>query len=254
MINQIHIGPLTFHLYGLIIAVAIAVGYYLAKERAKLYRIDLKLFDNPILILPLILAIIGARAYHVLDYWRLYQNNPISIFYISQGGLGVWGALIGAFVGFFIVAKVKKLSLLPVLDLVSPSVILGQSIGRIGNFINQEGFGPPTDKPWGVYINTQNRPAQFSTSNHFHPTFFYEAILDFIFFVVLITFAKKVKKEGQVFALYLIFYSISRFIAESWRIDTWTIGVVKIAHAISLFVFIIGLLLFFNLKKMIRSV
>lgn len=247
--NQINIGPLTFHLYGLIIAAAIYLGYILAKSRAH-HTIPKRIFDDPILVIPLVLAIIGARAYHVLDYWRLYQNNPISIFYISQGGLGIWGALIGAFVGFFIVAKVKKLSLLPVLDLVSPSVILGQAIGRIGNFVNQEGFGPPTDKPWGVYIELQNRPVQFSTSTHFHPTFFYEAILDAVIFIVLIKFANKTKIPGQVFALYLILYSTGRFIAEFWRIDTATVGTIKVAQLLSAITFMIGVFIFLHSKNL----
>src|SRR3989344_4877790 len=199
MINQIHIGPLTVHLYGLIIAISIYLGYILAKNRAQFYQIPKKIFDDPILVLPLALAIIGARIYHVLDYWGIYENNLPSIFYLSRGGLGIWGALIGAFAGFVIVAKVKKLSLLTVLDLAAPSVILGQALGRIGNFVNQEGFGPPTDKPWGIYIDPVNRPVQFAQSSQFHPTFFYEAFIDAVIFILLLKFAQKTKIRGQIF-------------------------------------------------------
>lgn len=261
--RSIDIGPLTIHLYGLIIAVAVFAGWYLAKKRSSIYRIPKTIFDNPILIVPMALAIIGARVYHVLDLWSYYNTNPIQILAIQNGGLGIWGGLLGAFVGFWLVAKVKKLNLLSILDLAAPSILLGQSIGRIGNFINQEAFGPPTDLPWAVYINFENRPVQFVSSTHFHPTFFYEAALDFIFFIILLYLSKKsiVKGQmslvdrqrdlvnGQLFALYLIFYSTGRFIVEFWRIDTWVIGEIKIAHILAIATFVLGTWLFVRLKK-----
>src|SRR3990167_1399164 len=96
----IKIGFLTIHLYGLIIALAIYAGYSLAKKRASVYKIYQKIFEDPLLLLPLALAIIGARTYHVLDYWSLYINNPIEILYIANGGLGIWGAIAGTVLGF----------------------------------------------------------------------------------------------------------------------------------------------------------
>lgn len=252
----INLGPLTLHLYGLIIAIAVFLGWLLAKKRAYLYKIPQALFDDPVLIIPLFLAIVGARVYHVADYWEIYSKNLPSIFAIQNGGLGIWGSLIGILAGFWIVAKVKKLDLLSILDLAAPSILLGQSIGRFGNFINQEAFGPPTSAPWGVYISPENRPAQFLSSSHFHPTFFYEAALDFIFFIILLYLSKKsiVKDQmsivnGQLFALYLIFYSTGRFIAEFWRIDTATIGTIKIAHVLAIATFVFGAWLFVKLKK-----
>lgn len=252
------VGPLTVHLYGVIIATAIFAGWYIAKKRAHLYKIPQSLFDDPILLLPLVLGIIGARAYHVADYWDFYVQNPLSIINISAGGLGIWGALAAIFIGFALVAKVKRINLLSLLDLASPSILLGQAIGRIGNFVNQEAFGPPTDLPWAVFISPENRPAQFAQAAHFHPTFFYEAILDLIFFIALLYFSKLSTvnrqlstKPGQIFALYLILYSIGRFIVEFFRIDTATIGTIKLAHLLSILTLAIGLLLLNKLRAKI---
>lgn len=237
---QIQIGFFTFHLYGIIIAIAIYLGYALAKRRAALYKIPKKIFDDPLLLVPLTLAIIGARAYHVLDYWSLYSKRPVEILYIANGGLGILGAIAGAVFGFWLVCKIRKLNFLSVLDLVSPSLLLGQAIGRLGNYVNQEGFGPPTNKLWGVYISPDHRPYQFANFNYFHPTFFYEAVIDLIFFVLILSLASRFKKRGQVFALYLMLYSTGRFAVEFWRIDTWMISGLKIAHLISIVAFLVG--------------
>ena len=242
-------GPLTFHTYGIVIAFAIFAGWYLAKKRAKIFKISQNIFDDPILLIPLALSIIGARIYHVLDLWSYYGRNLTKIVEIQNGGLGIWGGILGMILGFLIVAKVKKLDLLKSLDLAAPSVILGQAIGRFGNFINQEGFGPPTNRPWGVFIDSQNRPTQYLLYTHFHPTFFYEALLNLIFFILLLYLSRKLKIKGQIFALYLIFYSIARFITEFWRIDTATVGQLKVAHLISICVFIIGIWLFFLMRS-----
>ena len=130
------------------------------------------------------------------------------------------------------------------LDLAAPSILLAQAIGRFGNYINQEGFGPPTNLPWAVYIDPQNRPTQYLLYSRFHPTFFYEAVLNLVFFLMLLLVSRSLKK-GQTFALYLIFYSAARSIAEIWRIDTWTVDGVKIAYLFSAGAFICGVALFF---------
>lgn len=252
--KAIEIPPLAIHFYGIIIALAIFIGWLVAKKRAHLYQISKALFDDPILLVPLILAILGARLYHVLDYWSFYAKNPGAIINIPNGGLGIWGAVIGIVFGFWIVAKVKKLHFWSVLDLASPSLILGQAIGRFGNFVNQEAFGPPTNLPWGIFISPENRPAEFASFAHFHPTFFYEAILDAIFFVILIYLSKPstvnrqqtTVKPGQTFALYLILYSVGRFIVEFWRIDTATIGNLKVAQILAALSIAAGLVI---LKK-----
>lgn len=258
--RSVEIGPLTIHLYGVIIAIAIFVGWYIAKKRAAIYKIPRSLFDDPILLLPLVLALIGARAYHVADYWDYYIASPLSIINIMAGGLGIWGSLIGIFLGFWLVAKVKSINFLRLLDLASPSLLLGQAIGRIGNWINQEAFGPPTNLPWGVFISPENRPPQFRFSTHFQPTFFYEAIIDAIFFAILIFLSKRSVVSGQlsvvkgrIFAFYLILYATGRFVVEFWRIDTATIGTFKVAHLMSLAAFLFGIWLLVHQKGVLDT-
>lgn len=227
---QFSLGPLTIHAYGLIIAVAILIGFFIVKKRAARYKINSQFFDDPILLLPFLLGIIGGRLYHVIDKWGFYSKNPGQILQIAKGGLGIFGALIGILTGFWIIANVRKVNFLKLLDLIAPALILGQAIGRIGNFVNQEGFGPPTNLPWGVYIDALHRPPQYLLFSHFHPTFFYEAILEVLAFIVLIVLSPKLKKPGQIFGLYLVLYSISRSVAEIWRIDTAKIGDIKMAY------------------------
>ncbi len=247
--RQINLGPFTFHLYGLIIGLAIFIGWYISKKRAKLYKIPENKLENYLLVIPLLFALIAARAYHVIDYWGVYSQNPISILYFQNGGLGIWGAIIGAIIGLFLFCKIKKLDFLKILDLFAPSLVLGQAIGRFGNYINQEGFGPPTNLPWKVYIEPLNRPLSYLSEKYFHPTFFYEAILNFISFLILITIAKKLRKPGQVFAIYLILYSLSRLITEHFRIDTWSINGFKVSYLFSIFGFIVGVFIYTYISK-----
>ncbi|MBI4037669.1 prolipoprotein diacylglyceryl transferase [Candidatus Curtissbacteria bacterium] len=246
---KISIGPLSIHLYGVIMALAIYAGYQFARKRANFYKIPFKYFDDPILLIPLFLGFAFARAYHVIDNIFYYWVNPYQIFNLAGGGLGIMGGILGIFLGFSIVARIKKLETLKVFDLVSPSLLLGQAIGRVGNWINQEGFGPPTNLPSAVYINPQNRPLQYQLSDYFHPTFFYEAILDLIFFLILLKLSTRFKKPGQTFALYLMLYAVGRLVAEFFRIDTFVISGIKVAYVISTLLIIFGFFLFFQKAK-----
>lgn len=247
---QINIGPLTIHIYGLVIGVAIYIGWLLAKRRAHLYKIPKDIFDSFLIFIPLTTALFLARLYHVLDYRHIYFKNPITMLFVQNGGLGIWGAIFGAILGVLIVSRIRKINFMNLLDLLAPSFALGQAIGRFGNFVNQEGFGPPTNLPWGIYINQNNRPLPYLANTHFHPTFFYESILDLIIFLLLLILSKKFKFHGQIFALYLILYSAARFFLEFVRIDTWVTGDIKIAQVISILAIIMGLVIFFHSKTL----
>lgn len=243
------LGPIKLHYYGLIIAAAVYLGLIIAQKRAKINKIPEKLFNDPIVFLPLVLMLAGGRIYHVLDKWSVYSQNITSIFFVSNGGLGIWGALIGFFIGVLAISKIKKIKYLTLLDTIAPSVLLAQAIGRIGNYINQEGFGPPTNKPWGVYIDEVHRPIQFAFSSHFHPTFFYEAAIDIIFFIVLLILSAHFKKPGQIFGFYLICYSAGRFAVEYLRIDTWEVSGIKVAQVLSISAFAIGVYLVLKAQR-----
>ncbi|MEX2028391.1 MAG: prolipoprotein diacylglyceryl transferase [Candidatus Curtissbacteria bacterium] len=221
--NSFSLGPFTVHVYGAIIALAILIGWLIAKKRAHFYSIKPELLDSHLLLLPLVLAIVGGRFYHVIDKWPLYQNQPNQIFAISNGGLGIFGALAGAFVGLWIFAKAKKIDYLSLLDLTAPSLILGQAIGRIGNFINQEGYGAAANMPWGVY--------------------FYEAALETAAFIALLFFSRRLTKPGQLFGLYLILYSVARSIGEIWRTDTAQVGDLQAAYIFAFLASLVGIYL-----------
>lgn len=231
---------------------AIYCGYLLAKKRAPIYKIPNKIFDDSILILPLIFGIIGARIYHVLDYWSLYSQNILSILYLNRGGLGIWGALVGIIFGFYLVCKFRTIDFSKALDLIAPSLLLGQVIGRFANYVNQEAFGRPTNLPWGIFISQENRPIQYVNFSRFHPTFFYESALNLFFLILLLKIGTKLKHNGQLFALYLIFYAISRALTEFFRFDTAVLFQIKISYLFSIVTFVAGLYILkrsFNLDK-----
>lgn len=251
--NALNLGPFKLNIYGFLIGVGIALGYLLILRRSKAYKIKKSEIDSPLLLLPLFLAGLFARIYHVLDYWDYYSTDIGQIPQIWNGGIGIIGGLVGFVLGTFLFSKIKNLSFLTVMDIFAPSVALAQSIGRLGNYFNKEGFGPPTNLPWGVYIPPDSRPEIFSQFTHFHPTFFYESIISLTIFVILLTLSKKLKHNGQLFFLYIGLYGGTRFLLEFLRVDTWTIGTIKVAQLVSLVLIFISILLFKLLSKRLDS-
>lgn len=209
--------------YGILISLGIFLGIIVATARAKkegLYSdviIDLSLIAVPA-------AIIGARIYYVIFSWGYYSKNVKEILNFREGGLAIHGAIIaGAIAGYFF-CKYKKIKFWTLADITAPSIILGQAIGRWGNFVNQEAHGGPTNLPWGIIVNGVK----------VHPTFLYESIWNFIVFGLLLSFSKKKKYDGQIFILYIILYSIARFFIEGLRTDSLMFGPFRIAQLISI--------------------
>ena len=218
------IGPLNIHWYGIIICVAFLSGLFVTLKIAKLKGLNEEKQDVIIDLssILLITGIIGARLYYVIFNWSYYSKNLLEIIQVYQGGLSIHGALIGGFLAALVYSKIKKFNLLQFVDIYSPGIALGQSIGRWGNFFNSEAFGLPTNLPFKLFIPLENRPVEYSQSLYFHPTFLYESILDFALFVFLFYMLKnnKTSQHGQIFALYLLIYSIIRLFIESLRIDS----------------------------------
>ncbi|OGD85797.1 prolipoprotein diacylglyceryl transferase [Candidatus Curtissbacteria bacterium RBG_16_39_7] len=233
MPSSFSLGFFSIHPYGLVVTLALLVGFLFIYYRVSSFKIK----KENILDLPLILVIpvlFGARIYHVLDYWDFYRSDPSRIIAFWQGGLGIWGALIFGFLAVVVWARMKKIKILPLLDLLAPGVILTQSIGRLGNFFNLEAFGPPTTLPWKIYIPPSNRPSGYPGDHFFHPTFFYEAIVNFFIFLTLIFLAGRLKKiPGLIFFLYVMLYSLGRFGLEFLRVDTWSVGGLKVAQILA---------------------
>lgn len=208
--------------YGIVLAVAILTGIYVAyflyktfcdKEKAP------RFFDfSPLVI---ILGIIGARLYYCFVNFHYYMFEPFQIVDFRQGGLSVHGMLIFGLLALWYSASYYKMNVLSVFDSFMCGTALAQSIGRWGNFFNSEAFGLPYNGFLKLYIPLSHRPAEFANVSYFHPTFLYESILDFVVFLVLILLFKKCSKNpGFITCLYLILYSLVRIYTESLRIDS----------------------------------
>lgn len=212
--TALQIGSFSIKWYGVIIGIGFLLAILYGFQNAKNVNVNSdKLLDA--IIWGLIGGVVGARLYYVIFYpGDKYIQNPLEIFKIHSGGLAFYGGLIGALIAAIIVAKVKKMNIPALLDLVALGFLIGQGIGRWGNFVNQEAFGTVTDLPWGMSsINTGNQPV--------HPCFLYESLLCIVGFVLLHFFTRKFRRyDGQTFILYVIWYGFIRFFIEGLRTDS----------------------------------
>jgi prolipoprotein diacylglyceryl transferase len=227
--------------YGIIMATGILMGLLVALRETKRLGMDENItLDLIIFAIPA--GVIGARIYYVIFNWDYYGGNLYRIINIRGGGLAIHGTLIAAIATGLIYAKVKKISFWTLADITAPGIILGQAIGRWGNFINQEAYGVPTDLPWGIMVNGVK----------VHPTFLYESLWDFGVFIALMWFRKRKKVEGEVFLLYGVLYSIGRFFVEGLRIDSLMLGNIRVAQLVSLVVITVGLtIIYYRRKKVV---
>ncbi len=216
------VGPFALRYYGLCIALGIIVATWLTGRELERNGYDGTLaLDSLFFIVPP--GFIGARAYHVITDYDLYADDPFpGIFAVWNGGLGIYGGVVGGFIGLLIFARVRNISPLAFADATAPGLILAQAIGRWGNYFNQELFGRPTDLPWAIRITPENRPEGFADAATFHPTFLYESIWNALLCLTLLWMARRFAgwlKDGDVFLLYVSLYSVGRFFVEALRID-----------------------------------
>jgi phosphatidylglycerol---prolipoprotein diacylglyceryl transferase len=242
----VEIGPITIRWYGLLIASAVLIGVSLSQYLAKRRNVNPDLLSD-LSIWLVIGAIPAARLYYVLFQWSEYAQHPDRIIAIWQGGIAIHGAIIGGTLAALIFAKLKRVSFWQLADLVAPSLILGQAIGRWGNFFNSEAFGRPTNLPWKLYIPIERRPPEFANFEYFHPTFLYESIWDLIVFALLITLffrslaGKPRLRVGTLIMVYLATYSLGRLWIEGLRTDSLMLGPLRIAQIVSLTGIALGL-------------
>ena len=223
-VSSFELGPVRIHFYALFILLGIALAIWIGSRRFRQRGgqagmiLDIALWAVPF-------GIVGGRIFHVLTHWDFYFHPGADIskvFAIWEGGLAIFGALILGSLGAFIGARTAGIKFLAFADAIAPGVLVAQAIGRIGNYFNNELFGLPTTLPWGLEISTANDayPQGLPAGVLFHPTFLYELIWNLIGFAVLIWLDRKFKlRWGQMFAAYLITYSIGRAFIESIRID-----------------------------------
>jgi phosphatidylglycerol---prolipoprotein diacylglyceryl transferase len=219
--STIDIGPLSIHFYGLTLLVAIAAAVGITGLRWTRRGGDWDLIFR-VAVWGVAFGIVGARLYHVITSWNELPDEWWGAFAIWKGGLGVWGGIgLGCVVGA-IVARRSGVSVAKLADCVAPGLLVAQGIGRFGNWWNQELFGKPTDLPWGLEIDPQNRPIDDIEHDTFHPTFLYEALWCFAAAGLLLLIERRFKgriRPGGLFALYVLVYSIGRLWIETLRID-----------------------------------
>jgi phosphatidylglycerol---prolipoprotein diacylglyceryl transferase len=220
------LGSLNFYWYGLIISLAILLGYLTILKLANYFNLRKKDLEDLSIYLILI-ALAGARVYDILLEWNYYWHNPLQAFKVWEGGLAIHGAIIAGLIFIYLFSKKRNINFWKLAGIITPGLALGQAIGRFGNWFNQELFGLPTNLPWGIPISLNNRPWQFINEEYFHPTFLYESLGNLIIFFVLIftiyQLRNRLNKEilsKLMLSLYLFFYSVLRFLNEFIRIDS----------------------------------
>ena len=230
----------TIHWYGVIIMLGIIAAYLFCSKIAPEYGLTK---DNTldIIIYGLPTAIICARAYYVLFEWNSYKENPLDVFKIWEGGLAIYGGVIGACISTFIYCKVKKIPIMKAFDLGAYGLLLGQMIGRWGNFVNAEAFGMETMLPWRMHL--------LDLGVMVHPTFLYESLWNLCVFLFLLWRKKKTTFDGEIFFSYITCYGIGRFWIESLRTDSLYLGNVRISQLVALTCVIFGVCVIVYCKK-----
>lgn len=236
------LGPLAVRWYGVIIAVGILLGYFIAQASVQRVGHDKDTLVD-IIFWSAIFGFIVARLYFVIFQWPYYIQNPIEIPMIWHGGIAIHGGLIGGFVTGIILCKIKNLNPFQIGDVIAPSLILGQGIGRWGNFVNHEAHGGPVSRTFleNLHIPDFIINNMYIDGKYYHPTFLYESVWDILGFIVLIVLRKHLR-VGDTFCLYLIWYSIGRFFVEGMRTDSLMLTEgIRVAQLMSVILIIVGI-------------
>lgn len=239
------LGFIQIYWYSLTMFLGVLVGIIVAKIEIKRKKIDSNLFDN-MAFWAILCGFIGARIYYVLFNLDYYLSNPIEILKIWNGGLAIHGAIIGAVIAIFIYCKKHKMNLLEIVDICAPALIIGQVIGRWGNFFNSEAHGGVVTREFleGLHLPKFIIDGMYIDGVYYHPTFLYESILNLICFIVLMILRKNKKiRLGFITGIYFMWYGVVRFFIESLRTDALMLGSLRMAQVISIIIFIIGLVL-----------
>lgn len=226
---ELTIGSFSIRLYGLIIALGLVLAVvYALKRRAQFGLSEDDLLDGVLWIAPF--AIVCARIYYCAFEWDMYKDNPISVLYIWEGGIAIYGAVIGAAIGVFIHCKfIKKISVLSVLDIVSLGFMIGQMIGRWGNFFNREAHGGVTDS----FLRMGLLNPVTGSGEYYHPTFLYESLWNLVGFILLHGISKGRKYDGQIALMYVAWYGLGRALIEGLRTDSLWWGNFRVSQVLA---------------------
>lgn len=236
-------GPIQIRFYGLMYVIAIFVGSFLIKKEVRRKGIQLTDDDVMSFILWSVLGgIIGARVYYVVFNWGYYFANPKEIPAVWHGGLAIHGGLIGGIIVAYLYLNRRKISFWRMTDCVAPAIILGQAFGRFGNFMNGDAHGRPTTMPWGIIFPSDSIAGREFPNTPLHPTMLYEMVINLSLFLFLwFGLRKREYKNGFIFAMYLMLYSLGRFVVEGFRADSLMMGPLRAAQVVSLTLALIAL-------------
>jgi len=246
-----HLGGLEVHWYGIIIGFGILLGLYLAMREAARLSVDQNIIAD-LCIWAIPVSIICARIYYVIFEWGYYSEHPNEIIKIWNGGIAIHGALIGAVVTAIVFTRVKGVSFWKIADISAPSLILGQGIGRWGNFMNQEAHGGPVSKAFleNLHLPDWMINQMYINGTYYQPTFLYESLWDILGFIVLMLLRRAKMHRGEIFLSYLIWYSIGRFFIEGLRTDSLMLtSHIRMAQVVSVTLIIAAVIVWIYRRK-----
>ena len=215
--------------YGMLIAGAMALSVFLCSRQERRLGLPKDLtYDLALWIIPV--GIIGARLYYVAFQWDMFKDDPLSILKVWEGGLAIYGGVIGGVIAALVFAEIKKVPFGTLADMVAPALILSQAIGRWGNYFNQEAYGRLIQNPALQFF-----PLAVQVDGQWHmATFFYESVWDFLGFLLLWLNRKKTTARGNLFLLYLCWYGLGRAFIEGLRTDSLMLGSIRVSQALSI--------------------
>ena len=236
------------YLYGVVIALGFLLALFYVRRRFKEFGTHFDLVTDAILI-TVPIAIVCARVYYVIFSWDVYRDNPISALYIWEGGLAIYGGVIGAILGLILFAKFRKQKLTPYLDMMSLGLLIGQSVGRWGNFFNREAYGAEITNSFFLRMGLIDKTT--GLVRYWHPTFLYESVWNLVGLILLHFLSKKRKYDGQVFLAYLAWYGLGRVWIEGLRTDSLYLGSFRVSQLLAgaSFAVATGLMLYIRFRK-----
>jgi len=250
--NSFQVGPLTIHIYALTMLTGFAAAFLIGRHRWVARGGTAEVWENIVLV-AIPSGLVGARIYHVLTHWGDYFGpGTLNPFAIWEGGIAMFGSLIGGFVGAAIACRIWGARLWAFADAVAPGILVAQAIGRIGNWFNQELFGYPSTAPWAVEIDLAHRPPSLEQFATFEPTFLYELLLNLLAAAVLLAVDRRLRLgHGAGFALYLALYGAIRFVIEGLRTDfSYYLGPLRTNQVTALLVSVGGAVAFLLLRRL----